>query len=127
MSFFGGTQNHSQIGLGKHEKVRQELFTIPKSKRRARLSIITCSATFKSVIVSNFESGGFDLLMVDPFGSQTLVDLKSRLSIDDETARSGVRHAQFSEHLLVTFETGNIAMFDKFGTAVRITSSLIFG
>ena len=69
------------------------------------------------------------MLMVDPFGSQTVVDLKSKLNIDDETSTTSVRHVQFtqSEHLLVTFKTGNIAMFDKFGRSVKLTSSLIFG
>ena len=57
---------------------------------------MSCPATFKSVIVSNFESGGFDMLMVDPFGSQTVVDLKSKLNIDDETSTSSVRHVQFT-------------------------------
>ena len=73
----------------------------------------------------NFEKGGFDLNLIDPFGTQKVVDLKFMIKnkIDDETYNSHISHIQFTgrSHALVTFATGNIALFDENGRPIKLT------
>ena len=104
---------------------------------RKGFKVATCQESLKSVVALN-QKDGFELLMVDLFDSQTVIDLQQRMKDECliDTRRSQVTDCYWTtlpvegsprRVVLVTFANGNNASFDESGNQVRLLSDAIFG
>ena len=98
---------------------------------------MTCNECLKSVIILN-QKEGFELLMVDLFDSQTVIDLLQRMKDECllDTRRNRITDCYWTSMTVegnkrrvafVTFGNGNSACFDESGNQVRLLSDAIFG
>lgn len=103
--------------------VRSESFKIDADPEVKNLQIATNPNNFKSVVTFIDQKEAWQVFLIDPFGTQTIINIGSilKMNIVDSTLTSTVVSCSFQEIVLLQFSNCNVAAFDNFGQLVKLS------